>query len=173
MNHNFEHRPVKTARGHAYLGTRKKIAGRLSESNLVGEDEQIEVLAAECLGLMPELREPLIELIRLARHHQEGLDKRRLLSDAKAGGNCDNPPGDTRIAAAVRQYANDLDKMRKRLDQQRHRFIDDLNSLRASHLARLDMIEGWDDPERVKERLAKRAEKAKMVTEPKPATTGA
>ncbi|MHB9054233.1 MAG: hypothetical protein ACYC5F_09670 [Thermoleophilia bacterium] len=137
----------------------------LPPMRLVSFEEKVELLTEELLGLSPESRVVLLEIIRLTWHIEQGIDKRRLLSDAPTGrGNTDNPPGDTRMAGLLINLQRHLKRLAARKRKQQERMIGDLWKVVNDFLKQMDKIEGHNDPERVRERLAKKAEKEESVT---------
>lgn len=142
-----------------------KDAVYLPPMRLVSFDEKVELLTGELLNLPTDSQEPLKELIRLCYHMVQGLDKRRLLSDAPTGkSNTDNPPGDTRLAGLLRRFNRGVERLQGRHRKQRSRLNGDMWELVAEFKEEMDKIEGWEDPERVKERLAKKAKEAQKGT---------
>ncbi len=137
----------------------------LPPMRLVSFDEKVELLTAELLNLSPESQDVLKEMIRLTWHIEQGIDKRRLLSDAPTYSQpTDNPPGDTRLAGLLMDYNSQIKRLQARKRKQVERLNGDLWHLVRRFAGRLDKIEGHADPERQRERMTEQAKKETDVT---------
>lgn len=131
---------------------------------LVSFDEKIDYIASELLNLATESQINIKETIRLYHHTEEGIDKRRLLSDPVTGGD-PRAPGDEVLAGMLLDMQRDHERVnariKKRLQRNRVREIDMVNQEMRRFVekwtAKMDKIEGWNDPERVHERRIEQA----------------
>lgn len=143
-----------------------RIRARLSDSSLVSEEESDLKVASELNNLTAENKKRAREMIRLLFLFQEGIDKRRLLSDIPGGGEL-QAPGDKMLADAFIDLEAAIDGYNSKLRVRSYRNRQDLDGIVSEFRTRLDRIEGWHDPDRALERLIKAAENDPRVTCPK------
>lgn len=133
---------------------------RISDSNLVNEDESNLLVAADLGAMDAETRRNCREMIRLCRHICEAIDKRRLLSDPVTGGD-PATPGDEFMAELGRKINLFVDKFNERRRAQKRRMNDELMRKKLEFQRDMESVEGWFDPDVVNERMLKRAESLK------------
>ncbi len=138
---------------------------------LVSFEERIEYIAEELLNLPAEGKGNCMETIRLYHHVEEGIDKRRLLSDPVTGGD-PRAPGDEFLAAMSLEMVRDHERVLARIRKRRQRARDeelertnrDIERFNESWKKRMAKVESFHDPESVRERMAKKEEKTTGVT---------
>lgn len=140
---------------------------RISDNSLVSEEESNLKIAAELNNLSGQDRKRLREKIRLFHHYQEGIDKRRLMSELRGGGD-PQPPGDKMLADAFIDLGQEEDRHRKkyqkRLERLRREMRAEEDAMLYRFRNRLEKIEGWNDPDRVIQRIIEKSEKAEIAT---------
>ncbi len=130
---------------------------------LVSVEERIDTISAELLALSPESQENVKELIRIYHLTEQAIDKRRLLSDPVMSSGDPQPPGDKLVADLLIERNRKLES----LNRKRRRILEDMNGevydFRVQFKNRLDKIEGWYDPDRVRDRLEKKAKEEEAL----------